>query len=389
LSKFLIAQLQRHLDSGMVMDTQTELTLIIENLLKVEGFSSNSEVSHAIEAITKTGKEFAGAFSGSWLGYHSRVYYKDFQRPPPGAHFSQEWGLNPSSDRLGSKGSWKEYDCKTVKDAIKKRAGNPDLQKVKAAERESTQLLQLSKDTLESILVSILSKRDDEILRRCKEELENYGPLTPYEIYEVLSPSGQIMTSDTIVLGQGTQVPPHIEVQSEALSAKHVFANCAKVKNIAIKVASHLKRSINMTAQAKGSFVFIGHGGDPAWKELKDFLSERLSLKWDEFNRVPVAGMSNKERLTEMLNNASFAFLVLTAEDERSDGVIQARENVLHETGLFQGKLGFNRAIILLEDGCNEFTNIAGLGQIRFAKGQLSAKFEEIRRVLEREGIVG
>jgi hypothetical protein len=35
------------------------------------------------------------------------------------------------------------------------------------------------------------------------------------------------------------------------------------------------------------------------------------------------------------------------------------------------GRLGFERAIILLEDGCQEFSNIHGLGQIRFPNATL------------------
>jgi predicted nucleotide-binding protein len=66
---------------------------------------------------------------------------------------------------------------------------------------------------------------------------------------------------------------------------------------------------------------------------------------------------------------------------------VSARENVVHEIGLFQGRLGFGRAIILLEEGCEEFSNIQGLGQIRFPKGNIGAKFEDIRAVLEREGL--
>jgi predicted nucleotide-binding protein len=89
-----------------------------------------------------------------------------------------------------------------------------------------------------------------------------------------------------------------------------------------------------------------------------------------------------------MLDNASFAFLVCTAEDELLDGKQQARANVIHEVGLFQGRLGFERAIVLLEEGCKEFSNIAGLDQIRFPKGKISAAFEDIRRVLEREKIL-
>jgi len=89
-----------------------------------------------------------------------------------------------------------------------------------------------------------------------------------------------------------------------------------------------------------------------------------------------------------MLDAAAIAFVVMTAEDEAADGKMQARMNVIHESGLFQGRLGFTKAIVLLEDGCEDFSNIHGLGQIRFPKGRIEAPFEEIRQVLEREGLV-
>jgi predicted nucleotide-binding protein len=137
-----------------------------------------------------------------------------------------------------------------------------------------------------------------------------------------------------------------------------------------------------------GNRIFIGHGRSPTWRELKDFLEDRLHLEWEEFNRVSAAGIWTGDRLSSMLDNASMAFLICTAEDEHADNTQHARENVIHEAGLFQGRLGFERAIILLEDSCAEFSNVHGLGQIRFPKGNISAKFEEIRDVLEREGII-
>jgi predicted nucleotide-binding protein len=134
--------------------------------------------------------------------------------------------------------------------------------------------------------------------------------------------------------------------------------------------------------------VFIGHGRSHVWRELRDFLEKRLNLSVEEFNRVSAAGISTSTRLEEMLNTATFAFLVMTAEDETPDGKFRARMNVVHEAGLFQGKLGFRKAIILLEEGCEDFSNIHGLGHIPFPKGNITAKFEEIRQVLEREHII-
>jgi predicted nucleotide-binding protein len=89
-----------------------------------------------------------------------------------------------------------------------------------------------------------------------------------------------------------------------------------------------------------------------------------------------------------MLKNASFAFLVMTAEDEHTNATRHARANVIHELGLFQGRLGFKKAIVMLEDGCQEFSNIAGLTQIRFARDNIRAAFEDVRHVLEREEII-
>lgn len=79
----------------------------------------------------------------------------------------------------------------------------------------------------------------------------------------------------------------------------------------------------------------------------------------------------------------------MTAEDEHADATLHARENVIHKVGLFQGHLGPRKAIVLLETGCQEFSNIHGLSQLRFPKGHISAAFEEMRRVLERERILG
>jgi predicted nucleotide-binding protein len=113
-----------------------------------------------------------------------------------------------------------------------------------------------------------------------------------------------------------------------------------------------------------------------------------MRLPWDEFNRVPVAGIPNTVRLSTMLDAAEIAFLVLTAEDEQTDGSMQARMNVIHEAGLFQGRLGFTRAIVMLEEGCEEFSNIEGLGQIRFPKNNIKAAFHDVQLILEREGLI-
>lgn len=63
----------------------------------------------------------------------------------------------------------------------------------------------------------------------------------------------------------------------------------------------------------------------------------------------------------------------------------------MHETGLFQGKLGFRKAIVLLEEGLTPFSNIAGLSHVPFPKGnfkEAEAVKNLVRGALEREGLV-
>lgn len=144
-----------------------------------------------------------------------------------------------------------------------------------------------------------------------------------------------------------------------------------------------LNRSENIAQK-----IFIGHGRSFIWRVLKDYIQDELKLEWDEFNREPMAGIPTSNRLEQLLDNSSFAFLVMTAEDEHADSSLHARENVIHEAGLFQGRLGLQKAIILLEDGCETFSNIDGLTRIRFDKGKIDSAFYEIRRVLKREGLV-
>ena len=129
--------------------------------------------------------------------------------------------------------------------------------------------------------------------------------------------------------------------------------------------------------------IFIGHGRSHIWRALKDFIVEKLKLPYEEFERIPTAGMSISNRLEEMLEGSCMAFIIMTGEDEHADNLLHARENVIHEVGLFQGRLGFKKAIILLEDGCERFSNIEGLIYISFPKGDITAAFEKIRDVLE------
>jgi predicted nucleotide-binding protein len=349
-----------------------------------------SGVISPLDAIDAASNEVERSFSGSWLGYHSRVYYDGLKPPPPGANFSKEWGLKEMIGDLGSRGKWREFDYEHVKEYVLALAGKPNLEAARRVAEDASAAFSQAKPEITSILQMEVDHKSDAFLEKLKGDIDQLVVLSSEDVAQHLLPKGQVITRDSLAAGQGIQVPPHIVPLTEVASIRDSFNVCKAAAEISRKAASHLeRRSRRMKAEDRiGTNVFIGHGRSAAWRELKDFIQDRLRLPWDEFNRVPVAGITNIARLSEMLDAASIALLVMTAEDEMAEGGVQARMNVVHEAGLFQGRLGFTRAIVLLEEGCAEFSNIQGLGQIRFPQNNIAACFEEVRRVMEREKLI-
>jgi len=369
---------------------------ISEELLEIAGeldvlrskFDSE-QVRVPLQRLEDAARKVAKSWSGSWLGYHSRVYYRDFQSPPSGARFSQEWGCMDVA--FGdTRGDWVEYDYDHVRRIIYETAGNPDLETARRlTEMARSDIEDKLAETLSSISTA-LNERDDPFLSKLKDSLEATKIPNARNFVKYQMPSPKVISRDMVAIGQGLQSPPHIDVLSDVLANRVPVTVSETLSKTARQAAAHLARRERHSRSQHdlGNKVFIGHGRSAAWRDLKDFIQDRLGLPWDEFNRIPIAGITNIARLSQMLDDAGIAFLILTAEDEKADGTIQARMNVIHEAGLFQGRLGFTKAIILLEEGCEEFSNIRGLGQIRFPRGNIKQAFDEIRQVLEREGLL-
>lgn len=131
--------------------------------------------------------------------------------------------------------------------------------------------------------------------------------------------------------------------------------------------------------------VFLGHGRSAAWRDLNDHLRDHHGFKVEAYETGARAGHTIRDIVEEMAKKSDMAFLIHTAEDELENGKFQARPNVIHETGLFQGKLGFSRAIVLLEEGCEEFSNLSGIQQIRFSKNNIRETFGDVLATLRRE----
>lgn len=131
--------------------------------------------------------------------------------------------------------------------------------------------------------------------------------------------------------------------------------------------------------------VFIGHGRSTQWRDLKDHLQDKHGIEVIAYETGSRSGHTIRDVLESMLDSSSLAFLLMTAEDETADGTRRARQNVVHEVGLFQGRLGFAQAIVLLEDGCEEFSNISGIDQIRYGANRIAETYGHVLAAIKRE----
>ncbi|MDR2429622.1 MAG: nucleotide-binding protein [Puniceicoccales bacterium] len=316
------------------MSDSEELLQLANELDKVSINVNQKSIQSLKDAAQRTGKSWCG----SWLGYHSRVYYKNLESVPPGARFSVEWGFG---DRLSNEtcGDWAEYNFDDVVAQIEEWAKSPDKKALQSAAKE----IATKNEDAQSRMLSILSRfrtrqPDDKFIEDMEESIKSEKCPVYSDLIRVFQGKKQWFTRDALAVGQGIQTPPHIHVLAEAGTYEFPFLMCANLSKYARRAGSHMASFEEKSKQTSriGTHVFIGHGRSNTWKEFRDFIRDRIHLPWDEFNRVPVAGIPTTTRLMEMLNQAAIAILILTAEDDQADGKMHPRMNVIHEAGLFR-----------------------------------------------------
>ncbi|MBT2620844.1 nucleotide-binding protein [Chryseobacterium sp. ISL-6] len=134
--------------------------------------------------------------------------------------------------------------------------------------------------------------------------------------------------------------------------------------------------------------VFIGHGRSKLWARVQLFLKDDLNIESFTFESENQTSNSIIQILEDFLENSSFAILILTAEDETLEGKLRARQNVIHECGLFQGRLGFENVVLLKQTETEDLSNLAGLQYIPFNGENIEQTFYELQRKLKKSGLI-
>lgn len=134
--------------------------------------------------------------------------------------------------------------------------------------------------------------------------------------------------------------------------------------------------------------VCLSHGHSLLWYPLERYLEKDLGLTVQAFESESHVGESSDEFLQRLVDGADCAIVLLTGDDEQPDGRERARQNVVHEIGFFQNRFGTKRVAMLIQNGVEEPSNIAGIMPIRFEGRHIDRTFYQITQWLKRENLL-
>ena len=158
-------------------------------------------------------------------------------------------------------------------------------------------------------------------------------------------------------------------------------AQFAKVTQDFIRTLDAERRS-----RARPLGIFISHGKNPEWFAVQRFVEDRFASPVYSFESAPWGGHELSEALSKNLERCSLSVCVLTAEDFTGDGRKFARQNVIHEVGLFQGQHGFDRVVLLVEEGCDFVPQAAAPHTIQFPQNQIYQAFYQLAEIIKSHG---
>lgn len=192
-----------------------------------------------------------------------------------------------------------EYQTDEVVPLVYKLADINDLEPQQAAAQRAHEVWAAARPDVVSVLRTYMTERDDALVADLVDAASKVQDLTIREAeVALIGRIGSKMVRDTTALSQDFFAAPHQQVEARLVHVRSTFAACRDLAEITARAASHIERleaSMHSRGQAGavlGENVFIGHGQSRQWMELKDFVKDRMGLLYDEFNRVPVAGVT-------------------------------------------------------------------------------------------------
>ena len=348
-----------------------------------EKLAATKSMRETVQKLDDEAGRVGKAWCGSSMGNHAKVYYDGLEPVPPEAYWDTEWGMEGGHGRSRRRGVWRIYTIDEVKNEIYSRCGTTEAEISDYADR-----LFRTFEEAERELLGILEQSDRDVAEATRERLlkdtkAQRSSLTTadHEAARMAQAHMASMSRDRENIAQGAVPAAHHHVLAGVEAVRRLEWGVEQLGKIAGEIhhATRRQKTRREGETMHGSKVFIGHDGrSHAWRAVKDHL-EAKGFIVEEFERAGVAGKQVKDRLEEMMEGAGWAVLVITARDT-GNGTVSA--NVIHEIGYAQGRLGWEKAIILLQGGCELPSNLSGTVRLGFKDENVKSVFADLIKAL-------
>lgn len=210
---------------------------INEVVIKCQGLE---DIKNDFQKLTEMTNIVAQSWSGSWIGYHSNLYYRNFQKPSIHEMFNIEWG-GAGMHRIPM--GWQDKTSSEVQSHIEECCGLNVNNLIVPVE----DTIKSANEIREMIMTELVLIEGDEQFDKETEAIKLLGEhkwgVNETEVILFKQPK-KAMTRDSLAANQGLQTPPHIAYEAKLISN---LSKIASVKDFVAK-SSRLLRQIEIKA---------------------------------------------------------------------------------------------------------------------------------------------
>lgn len=295
--------------------------------------------------------EVAKSWSQSNLGYHHCVYYKNFEKPPHEAYFSQEWGLKNEYAYLGlgSQGEWVEYEYDSIIKFINKEAGDPDLSELKTLSADAKRVILEVKDKILS-LIHFYIQVSDPYLKEKTEIVESIYILTGKDVW-INQIRGMKVASREENISKEFKMSPHEAVVYDCLELTIPFDVAKRLYDVSIKIAEHLDNDDNLILSKR------------LIREEKKGDSMNISFNGNN-NRLNSNTTDNSNNTVNINNELSQSIEALKSEIHRLNLPDQEEKDAIEVIGAIEKECKNNKCKVVVKALIKSLPTVASIANI-------------------------
>jgi hypothetical protein len=224
------------------MTPDQELVQVADKVAKLLSKVQSPELQTTLDALEKEARAVGRAWSQSNIGYHATVYFVGLAPPPPGEHFSSEWGLEERWSVNDVHPGWQEHDHDAVVKEIMRRAGEPDVTGIAKDVNPFRDAFFELKEAAISILMATLRGDPDPYVQAKVDEVQKLDAPGVNRIVKSWLPTSYT-SRDSLAMHQGTRAAPHQCILAIPLVVRTLGRAIERLGKIARESAAHMKRS--------------------------------------------------------------------------------------------------------------------------------------------------